>query len=75
MDCFSNHRTYDQLDYLHELVDDYDQKLTMNSWSHFHNFIKEEKYKCMHQIRKLKEIQIEGIIMAQTSALVFPTIS
>ena len=75
MEYFSNPPTTDQLQYLRELISDYDQKLNNNIWSQFHKFIKEEKYKCMHQLRKLKETEIEGIFMARTSALVFPTIS
>ena len=75
MKPLSSSHSIDQLQYLQELISEYDQKLNMNIWSDFYNFISEEKYKCMHQLRKLKETEIEGIFMAKTSALVFPTTS
>ena len=68
----SSSHSVDQLQYLQELISEYDQKLNMNIWSDFYNFISEEKYKCMHELRKLKETEIEGMIMAKAYASASP---
>ena len=65
----------DQLQYLQELIRDYDQKLNMSIWSNFYKFISEEKYKCMHHLRQLREIELEGMIMGKMSASVFHSTS
>ena len=72
MKPLSSSHSIDQLQYLQELISEYDQKLNMNIWSDFYNFISEEKYKCMHQLRKLKETEIEGMIMAKAYASAYP---
>ena len=65
----------DTKQYLLELIEDYNQKLNQECWRQFYKFIKEEKFKCMHHLRRIRETEVIGIFMAKTSALVFPTTS
>ena len=75
MKHLSSPHSIDQIRYLQELIKDYDQKLKMSIWSNFYKFISEEKYKCMHHLRQLKEIEVEGMIMGKMSASAFLTTS
>ena len=64
----------DSKQYLRELIDHYDLILSneespLNIYS---NIIKEEKYKCLHKLRKIKEADIEGMIMENVFAFQFP---
>ena len=64
----------DSKQYLRELIDHYDLILSneespLNIYS---NIIKEEKYKCLHKLRKIKEADIEGMIMGNVFAFQFP---
>ena len=58
----------DSKQYLRELIADYNQKLEDKYWSHLYQFIQEEKFKCMHHLRKIRESEITGIFMAKTNA-------
>ena len=64
----SSSHSLGEIQYLQGLISDYDQKLKSNIWSDFFNFIQEEKFKCMHKQHKLKETEVEGMIMAKTFA-------
>ena len=67
----SNPHSVDTKKYLLELINDYENKLKMNFWSHLYPIIKEEKYKCMKHLRLIKEQEIEEIFMVRTSAYQF----
>ena len=58
----------DTKQYLLELIEDYNQKLNQECWHQFYKFIKEEKFKCMHHLRKIRETEVTGIFMAKTNA-------
>ena len=58
----------DTKQYLLELIEDYNQKLNQECWRQFYKFIKEEKFKCMHHLRKIRETEVTGIFMAKTNA-------
>lgn len=63
--------------YFVELIQHYDSIL-QNSDSPlniFKTLITEEKYSCMHKLRKLREADMEGMIMANAYASVSPFIS
>ena len=62
--------TLESKQYLRELIDHYDLILSnvespLNIYS---NIIKEEKYKCLHKLRKIKEADLEGMIMGNVFA-------
>jgi hypothetical protein len=62
--------TLDSKQYLRELIDHYDLILSnedspLNIYS---NIIKEEKYRCLHRLRKIREADLEGMIMGNVSA-------
>ena len=62
--------TYDTKQHLSELIQHYDfilenPDLPINI---FKALITEEKYSCMHKLRKIKEADIEGMIMANAYA-------
>lgn len=66
--------TYDSKQHLSELIRHYDfilenPDLPINI---FNPLIKEEKYSCMHQLRKLREADMEGMIMANAFASASP---
>ena len=67
----SNPHSVDTKKYLLELINDYENKLKMNFWSHLYPIIQEEKYKCMKHLRLIKEQEIEEIFMARTCAYQF----
>ena len=58
----------DTKQYLLELIEDYNQKLNQEYWRQFYKFIKEEKFKCMHHLRRIRETEVIGIFMAKTNA-------
>lgn len=62
--------TLDSKQYLRELIDHYDLILSnedspLNIYS---DIIKEEKYRCLHRLRKIREADLEGMIMGNVSA-------
>ena len=66
--------TYDTKQYLRELIQHYESILENpdSPINIFTPLIKEEKYSCMHKLRKLKEADMEGMIMANAFASAFP---
>ncbi len=67
-----HHRTVDTKKYLREIIEHYDfllqQDQTNSLVETFKPFIQEEKYKCMHQLRKIREAELVGTIMANACA-------
>ena len=65
-----SHHIPDTKTYLRELVDHYDQILNSNSGlsSFIKELIIEEKHKCLEQLRKIKEIEVEMMLMANALA-------
>ena len=61
----------DQKQYLQELIYDYDQKLNSNDWSNFYKFIQEEQLKCKQQLRRIRETDMEALLMGKTSVCMF----
>ena len=66
-----NNFSIDQKQYLQQLIYNYDQKLNSNDWSDFHTFIQEEKCKCKKHLRRIKELDMEALLMGKTSASMF----
>ena len=66
--------TYDAKQYLRELIQHYESILENpdSPINIFTPLIKEEKYSCMHKLRKLKEADMEGMIMANAFASASP---
>ena len=65
--------TLDKRQYLNQLISHYDlilqnPKTPLNTYK---SFIEEEKYQCMQRLRKIKEADIEGMIMANASSGAF----
>ena len=67
----SNPHSVDTKKYLRELINDYENKLNSSFWSNLYPIIKEEKYKCMKHLRKIKEQEIERIFKEKTFAYQF----
>ena len=65
----------DSKQYLRELIDHYDSILSNEDspLNTFSSFIKEEKYKCLHKLRKIKEADLEGMIMGNVFVSQFLT--
>ncbi len=68
----TNHTTPDTKQYLREIIEHYDfllqQDQTNSLVETFKPLIQEEKYKCMHHLRKVREAELEGMIMANACA-------
>ena len=64
----------DHKQYLRELIDHYEYilKNPANPIYELHTLVEEEKHKCEYQLRKIKESDIESVLKAKTSLLVFP---
>ena len=67
----------DTKEYLKELIQHYDDLLNqypLPQWVlDLKPFINEEKYKCLHQLRKIKEVDIQAMMLAKQSVSPFPT--
>ena len=65
----------DSKQYLRELIDHYDLILSNEDspLNTFSSFIKEEKYKCLYNLRKIKEADLEGMIMGNVFVSQFLT--
>lgn len=70
-----HHRTVDTKQYLREIIEHYDYLLNLDQTNSlvetFKPLIQEEKYKCMHHLRKVREAELEGMIMANACAFPF----
>ena len=75
----ANHTPPDTKKYLREIIEHYDfllqQDQTNSLVETFKSFIQEEKYKCMHHLRKVREAELEGTIMGNVYAFQSPTMS
>jgi hypothetical protein len=71
----TQHTPPDTKKYLHDLIEHYEYLLNLDQKNPlvetFKIFIQEEKYKCLHQLRKVKEAEVEGMIMANASVCPF----
>lgn len=67
-----HHRTVDTKQYLREIIEHYDYLLNLDQTNSlvetFKPLIQEEKYKCMHHLRKVREAELVGSIMANACA-------
>ena len=71
----TDHTQPDTKKYLREIIEHYDYLLNLDQTTSlvetFKSFIQEEKYKCMHHLRKVREAELEGTIMANAYAYPF----
>ena len=56
--------------YLQDLIKHYKMHLENPFWqdSNLYNFIQEEQYKCTYKLSKIKEADMEAMMLAKTSA-------
>lgn len=66
--------TFDAKERLSELIQQYDSILQNPDLpiNIFNPLIKEEKYACMHQLRKIREADMDAMIMANAYASASP---
>ena len=62
----------DTRQYLQDLIEHYKQHLENPFWQsvNLHNFIQDELYKCTYKLGKIKEADMEAMMLAKTSASV-----
>ena len=57
-----------QEEYLRDLISHYDDILLNSYWTWVHDFVAEQQNICKHQLRKIKESDIQAILWASASA-------